>query len=148
MKLTKFGKIQLSSGHKVSWFGFGRKIFPGNSLPHVRLSSMPFWICGINFLKIFHFSRQGKHQHKFPKVWQIDENITKMQILHKHILVSFLLLFFNILLIIFFFFITSAYNFDFSSIVSIVCNKMLDSYVNTKIPDDLVHKQPFKLFRT
>ena len=98
-----WGKIQLSSGHKVSWFGFGRKIFPGNSLPHVRLSSMPFWICGINFLKIFHFSRQGKHQHKFPKVWQIDENITKMQILHKHILVSFLLLFFNILLIIFFF---------------------------------------------
>ena len=57
-----WGKIQLSSAQHVSWFGFGRKKFPGNSLPHMGLSSMPFWskytdpptfmICGINFFKM------------------------------------------------------------------------------------------------
>ena len=57
-----WGKIQLSSAQHVSWFGFGRKKFPGNSLPHMGLSSMPFWSkykdpptfmkCGINFLKM------------------------------------------------------------------------------------------------
>ena len=57
-----WGKIQLSSAQHVSWFGFGQKIFPGNSLSHMGLSSMPFWSkyadpptfmkCGINFLKM------------------------------------------------------------------------------------------------
>ena len=57
-----WGKIQLSSAQHVSWFGFGGKIFQGNSLPHMGLSSMPFWskytdpptfmICGINFFKL------------------------------------------------------------------------------------------------
>ena len=38
-----WGKIQLSSGHKVSWFRVRQKKFPENSLPHMELSSMPFW---------------------------------------------------------------------------------------------------------
>ena len=57
-----WGKIQLSSGHKVSWFRVGWKILLNLIFPHVGLSSMPFWSkytdpptfmkCGINFLKM------------------------------------------------------------------------------------------------
>ena len=57
-----WGKIQLSNGHKVSWFWVGWKILLDLIFPHVGLSSMPFWskytdpptsmICGINFFKM------------------------------------------------------------------------------------------------
>ena len=38
-----WGKIQLSNGHKVSWFWVGWKILLDLIFPHVGLSSMPFW---------------------------------------------------------------------------------------------------------
>ena len=38
-----WGKIQLSNGHKVSWFWVGLKILLDLIFPHVGLSSMPFW---------------------------------------------------------------------------------------------------------
>ena len=38
-----WGKIQLSSGHKVSWFRVGWKILLDLIFPHVGLSSMLFW---------------------------------------------------------------------------------------------------------
>ena len=57
-----WGKIQLSNGHKVSWFWVGWKILLDLIFPHVGLSSMPFWskytdpptsmICGINFFQM------------------------------------------------------------------------------------------------
>ena len=83
-----WGKIQLSSAQHVSWFGFGGKIFPGNSLPHMGLSSMPFWskytnpptfmICGINFFKmlsitwsIFQFFADFK-KLGFKRIYQVN----------------------------------------------------------------------------
>ena len=65
-----WGKIQLSNGHKVSWFWVGWKILLDLIFPHVGLSSMPFWskytdpptsmICGFkkeHMLKIFDYVR-------------------------------------------------------------------------------------------
>ena len=67
-----WGKIQLSNGHKVSWFWVGWKILLDLIFPHVGLSSMPFWskytdpptsmICGFkkeHMLKIFIFNLCG-----------------------------------------------------------------------------------------
>ena len=70
-----WGKIQLSNGHKVSWFWVGWKILLDLIFPHVGLSSMPFWskytdpptsmICGfkkehmlnvsLKYFFVFHF---------------------------------------------------------------------------------------------
>ena len=65
-----WGKIQLSNGHKVSWFWVGWKILLDLIFPHVGLSSMPFWskytdpptsmICGINFFKMLRNACAGK----------------------------------------------------------------------------------------
>ena len=66
-----WGKIQLSNGHKVSWFWVGWKILLDLIFPHVGLSSMPFWskytdpptsmICGINFFKMLNRPKKNPY---------------------------------------------------------------------------------------
>ena len=69
-----WGKIQLSNGHKVSWFWVGWKILLDLIFPHVGLSSMPFWskytnpptsmICGINFFKMLSTREKPKRNRE------------------------------------------------------------------------------------
>ena len=88
-----WGKIQLSNGHKVSWFWVGWKILLDLIFPHVGLSSMPFWskytdpptsmICGF----------KKEHMLKMKKKWwckkQVFMSLKFLSVCHKKIFAHF-----------------------------------------------------------